>query len=125
MSFEHYENAPHVPQFQAIVTKHMMESIAPEEWRLFRFIARTRSNIMLDDDMPGIDTPAELAAHAVCEAFKEDGGLPMWESVAIGEIDGQPVVYYVGRGIYRWVPKGNGHSYLELWVTSPAYPPGW
>jgi hypothetical protein len=48
-----------------------------------------------------------------------------FEMVPIGEINGQPVYYATGRGIYQWGQSLDNPYSLMFWVSSPAYPKGW
>lgn len=43
----------------------------------------------------------------------------------IGEIDSQPVYFNRTAGIYGYADSPNSKCVLELWLTSPHYPPGW
>ncbi|WP_139167149.1 hypothetical protein [Chromobacterium sphagni] len=42
----------------------------------------------------------------------------------IGQIQEQPVCYFMGSGIYQWSIAADADS-LIFWLTHPAYPPGW
>lgn len=45
--------------------------------------------------------------------------------VEIGKIDGMPVYFSRQHGIYGFTGHPEARHILELWLTSPAYPPGW
>ncbi len=43
----------------------------------------------------------------------------------IGTIEGAPVFYIKGEGIYFWGADRTTRATLNVWLTHPAYPPGW
>lgn len=43
----------------------------------------------------------------------------------IGEIDGKPVYFNRTAGIYGYADSEDAENMLDLWLTSPHYPPGW
>lgn len=47
------------------------------------------------------------------------------KATEIGQIEGQPVFYVNGEGIYLWgLDQASGIT-LCFWATYPAYPPSW
>jgi len=129
IDFSSYFLAAHVPEFQACVMHHLKEVMPKEEYAALRRIA---SEVGDAAAMPGaaelqaLSTPEELVATAVCEASLSMAELDVhFKPTHIGTIAGQPVCYFAGRGIYAWARDRDESAMLELWVTAPAYPPGW
>lgn len=116
--------------FKAVVLQHIRTSLAATEWARFRALAADRRryvdrNFAVDADA----SPAELLDSALCEdsISVDEILIPLFKAkaVEIGQIEGQPVRYISGEGIYLWgLDPAKGFT-LSFWATFPAYPPGW
>lgn len=118
--------------FKSAVLNHLREELGNEEWGRFRRISRRHSDYgkRLGQAIPPNITPEHLVESAVCEAgitVNEILGRHPYNKNAteIGYIDGMPVYYVQGHGIYFWGSDPDIAPILMLWATEPAYPPGW
>lgn len=117
-----------VAAFCAAVLTHIQTGLPPGEFARWRAYARVRPPVFeADAALAAIDDPAQL-----CEQAVEVGVLPiraldaldrMGEPVEIGEADGCAILGWPGSGVYAM--QISEHETLMLWLTSPAYPPGW
>jgi|ThiBio_inoc_biof_1041523.scaffolds.fasta_scaffold00229_8 hypothetical protein len=116
--------------FKAVVLQHIRKSMPAAEWARLRALASDRRRCVdrsfkIDPDA----SPAALLDAALCEdsisvdetlvaAFKA-------RAVEVGQVEGQPVRYVSGEGIYLWgLDPARGFT-LSFWATYPAYPPSW
>ncbi|MHC5208783.1 hypothetical protein [Pseudomonas chlororaphis] len=120
--------------FKALIIKHVAEDLPEDEWISLRQLALggfagVRPYPMVDPD----DTPEKVIIENICVENGEDidsiveqyavgHGVSVTE---IGFIEGRPVLYLEGTGIYLWDPKGPTGHYLSFWISFPAYPPSW
>lgn len=44
---------------------------------------------------------------------------------AIGILEGRQVYFNPAAGCYAWADASDEENIIELWLTSPHYPPGW
>lgn len=108
--------------FRTVVLRHMRRELPFHEWENLRTSAGAARALALSHE--------QLTEIAISEdglSVAEVLAVPHYRRAAtvIGQIDGQAVHYVVGRGIYLWgLNPANGYS-LSLWITYPAYPPGW
>lgn len=117
-------------EFKALIYNHVIAELPQDEWRLLRGRALDQLAGVHPYPMINSDEGAEqLIQNNVLEDGGEDIeaiieaiGAPVTE---IGSIEGSPVFYLEGTGIYLWDPKGQTGHYLSFWITFPAYPPGW
>jgi hypothetical protein len=115
-------------EFQSVVLAHLNSEIDDDAWAYFREIARTG---MVEVPIEGSDhwTREQLVEGGVTigggsiqdtlDAFKEK------LIVKIGAIQDRPVHFIVEEGVYLWALADDAEDALELWITCPAYPPGW
>jgi hypothetical protein len=115
-------------EFKAAVLEHLNTEIYDEAWAYFRGIARTG---LTEVPIPGSEhwTREQL----VEEGITIGGGtvqdlLDAFKArliVEIGMIENRPIQFVVEEGIYIWGLSDDAEEALELWITCPAYPPGW
>jgi len=124
MAAHHY-----LKEFRAVVLKHMQEEIDPHEWNTLRAMAANGANWV-----PGkgythdpLATPESLARSAINfeDTSVEAICRPEDTLAEAGLIDGLPVYYFSGRGIYMFGEVFDSDEALSLWITTPAWPPGW
>lgn len=115
-------------QFKAAVLKHIKETLGTDEWARLRSMAtNTRRHV------PGmIHADLYFSAQALVDEWVTEDGIsvqetlvPGFKPVQIDQIEGQPVYYVEGRGIYLWGQQPDSNLTLSFWITQPAYPPGW
>ncbi len=116
--------------FKAAVLKHIAESLNAEEWGRLRSVAANRSRFVDRNDSADLKlTPERLLDVALSEdgISAEEILVPRFKARAarIDEIEGQPVYYVDGQGMYFWGLEPVGGHTLMFWVTHPAYPPYW
>jgi hypothetical protein len=117
-------------QFKAAVLKHVQESLDVNEWARLRSMAANCSRFVNDNDTADLDaTPEKLfdVASSVDGISVEQALIPSFKEKAtrIEQIEGQPMYYVEGQGIYLWgLEPANGLT-LMFWATHPAYPPNW
>lgn len=116
--------------FKAAVLQHIGKSLAVSEWERFRVMASDRRRYVVQSFKGDVDaSPAALLDEWVSEdsisvnemliaAFKD-------KAIEVGQVEGQPVRYISGEGIYLWGLEPSKGFTLSFWATSPAYPPGW
>lgn len=86
--------------------------------------------------VPGVPSPSlqsGLALSDWADLHLSESAMPLsaWlnfangEAEVIGEIEGQPVYFNRKAGIYAYASAPDAGIILELWLTSPHYPPGW
>jgi hypothetical protein len=122
------DTTPYKEPFKVAVLKHIHESLSPDEWERLRSLALNRNNYSSRHDKADLEATPELLLN---EALSEDNIsveetlLPIYKSVQIDEIAGQPVYYLEGEGVYLWGEQPDSIPTLTFWVAHPAYPPGW
>lgn len=116
--------------FKAAVCEHIRQTLLSSTWEWFRDLAKDRSRFVDPNDTSELDvSPEVLVDIALSEdsisvqetlvpGFKE-------KAVEIERIDGQPLYYVEGQGIYVWGKQPDSSPTLMLWLTHPAYPPAW
>ena len=113
--------------FKLIVLTHICDHLPAAEWARLRSLAGGSGPQHAPQLAAGAG-PKELSEAAMCE-----DGMPLsellnaWGGSAdeIGRLDGHPVYYFRRMGIYAWSVSPDAPSMLSIWVTHPAYPPGW
>ncbi len=115
-------------EFKAAVLAHLNTAINDDAWTYFREISRTG---MTEVPIPGSEhwnreqlveggvTIGGGTVQDLLDAFKERSILE------IGTIENRPIQFIVQEGIYSWALSDDAEDALELWITCPAYPPGW
>lgn len=122
-------DAYHEP-FKAVVLKHIRKTLAASEWARFRDLSADRRRCVDRSFKVDVDaSPAALLDETISEdSISVDETLvPAFKAKAIeiGQVEGQPVRYISGEGIYLWgLEPAKGYT-LSFWATYPAYPPSW
>lgn len=116
--------------FKAAVLRHIQESLDSEEWAWLRSMAANRSRFVDRNDTADLEaTPEKLFDVALSEdsISVQETLVPSFKAkaVQIEQIEGQPVYYVKGKGIYLWGLTPDSCPTLMFWATHPAYPPGW
>ncbi len=115
--------------FQEIVLEHV-KALPSDEWARLRHMATDESRYSCDLDTA---MPHASREELVIGAISHDGisvdelSTPKFKARAeeIGSIAGAPVFYIAGEGMYFWGADRTSRATLNLWLTHPAYPPGW
>lgn len=111
------------------ITSTHIRQLPNSEWVKFRQLCTgPRPPAPPDEDKPDPSVPPHELAR---EAMSEDGmslneliqSFP--NNITIGSIEGQPVYYFIEQGIYAWGQNPATPTILTIWLTYPAYPPGW
>jgi hypothetical protein len=115
-------------EFQAVVLEHLNTKIDEVTWQDFR--AYSKSGV--------IEVPIEGSEHWTREQLVQDGvtvgggavnetltAFKKNQIITVGTIENRPVHYVVEQGTYIWALTDDTDDALELWITCPAYPPGW
>lgn len=114
--------------FKAVVLPHL-KALPAGEWRRLRAVGADQSRYV--GGIPPLAepvTPETLVDGALCEDdWSFAHALAGFEDHAeeVGVIEGRPVSYIVGMGIYLWTPHPTDGPTMTLWITHPAYPPGY
>lgn len=127
-------NTPQAMTFKDFVLADIQSRLAPLEWYTLRARALKRRppkpiEAVLLGWVPAKQlTPAELVEQATTEVCGPT--IPehlAWPELVIdlGLIDGSPVNYIEGKGIYTWSREAGRGPYLSIWVSHPVNPPGW
>lgn len=121
----------HGDAFKSIVLKHLQEQLPESEWLRLRALKNKQSPLPQEDakhELQAVVTPEQLVKAAlVDEGMPLDVLLTAFKNTAveIEKLEGQPVYYFEGKGIYVWAPSHDAFGHLSVWITHPAYPPGW
>jgi hypothetical protein len=117
--------------FKSVVLQHIRNSLPAAEWSRLRALADDERRRCVDRSFQ-IDadaSPAALLDVALStDSISVDKTLvPVFKvkAVEIGQIEGRPVHYIHGEGIYLWGLEPAKGFTLSFWVTFPAYPPSW
>ncbi len=115
--------------FKAVVLKHLRR-LPTDEWQRLRAFAADRSRYVDRKDTAELAaTPEKLLDSALSEdSISVDETLvPAFkaQAVEIGEVEGQPVRYITGQGIYLWGLEPKRGLSLSFWAPHPEYPPAW
>lgn len=116
--------------FKAVVLQHLRESLPNGEWKRLRdYAEHTRQSRLVEFEFDPTATPETLLNEALSEGSISVNQtlIPNFraQAVEIGSIAGQPVHYINRQGIYLWGLEPEKGFSLSVWVTHPAYPPGW
>lgn len=115
--------------FKAVVLKHISESLGTEEWLRLRSMCVNQRRFVHPKDTADLDATPEALFDMACSedgiSVKETLVFPAFTPVVIGQLEGQPVYYVDGQGIYLWGQQPDSSSTLAFWLTHPAYPPSW
>lgn len=116
--------------FRKLVLEHILDTLGGSEWRRLRALAADRRRWMIGAEESDLDldiSPEALVRAAVSEDAVAIGRIleGPFRPVRIGEIGAEPVFYLDGQGVYLWMPDEDVPITLSLWITHPAYPPGW
>lgn len=123
-------NAPHVDPvraFRRVVLRHLLREVSPVDFQHFRVLALDRSR-WVDASLwaeSAVAGRVVLVSRAVARST-----MPLrvlLESLGPGDVIGSvvnaDVYYWPHAGIYACADQ---HDYsIDLWLTAPAYPPGW
>lgn len=110
--------------FKRIVLDHIQSRLDRDEWASFRERAANQSRWAGGPFYPDA-TPAELVEKATTEDTMPITALSKHGTAqALVAVDGQPVLFFPRSGIFAWAPSDESPS-LMLWLTDPAFPPGW
>jgi len=118
-------------EFKAIVLKHLQEECSEAEWARLRALKDRQSPF--EHETAERERRAVVTREQLVQAALTDEGIPLGEfrstfnnkEIEIDKLDGEPVYYFKNKGIYAWAPSNNANCHLSIWVTHPAYPPGW
>ncbi len=115
-------------EFKAAVLAHLKTKVDQDTFDNFREHARTgltevpvegSDNWTREDLVEGGITVGGGPPQELLDAFSKDLVLE------IGMIQNRPIRFFVEKGIYNWALTDADQDALELWMTCPAYPPGW
>ncbi len=111
----------HKAAFRRIALNHISSRMSDDEWQILRYEACCEDRWVDGGERTTVNaTRKELVKAATMVIAVE---LPQtWRSEPVGVIDGRPMVYFPQHGIFVW-PSGT--EKLMLWLSHPAYPPGW
>lgn len=116
--------------FRLVVLNHIKTAVDKDDWADYRARARNKRNSVLPASSVHYTTAEELVAHAVCEdamTIKEltSAFIASSRVEEIGQVEGGAVYFIHGCGIYAWSLSIDHPFSLSLWLSFPAYPPGW
>jgi hypothetical protein len=121
------DSETYLEEFQAIVLEHLKTNVDEATWQQFRNHAIAG---MIEEPIEGSETwtreqLVELGVQVEGGSVKEILNAFAKDTFVIGSIRECPVYFVIGSGIYVWALKDETDDALELWLTCPAYPPGW
>jgi hypothetical protein len=113
-------------EFAAVVLNHIHNELGSEEWLRFRSLCELAG--------PEADEPADrhcTPSRLVWKAMSEEGmslrqTAQLWGDAMrlIGMADGRHVFFFNELGVYATACENRRRS-LSIWLTHPAFPPGW
>ncbi len=118
----------YMSEFQAAVLAHLNTQIDDDSWKRFRDVSVSG---VIEDPIEGSEswTREQLveggtmlgggSVQEICSAFEKS------HINVIGMIQNRPIHFVAEQGIYMWALTDDTSDSLELWITCPAYPPGW
>ena len=116
-------------QFKAAVLGHIQESLGADEWERLRSMAANRTRFVDRNEVADLEaTPEKLLDTALSEdGISVEKMVSSFGSTAVelGHVEGQPVYYVDGQGVYFWGLEPLSPMTLMFWITHPAYPPNW
>lgn len=119
----------YIKPFQDVVLKHIEQRLDPLEWIRLRSFAASAKRYApgLSQTYSKFAKPEELVIGSTWEDTVSVSNVmnPDDTPEEIGLIDGLPVYYLPGRGIYIFGETYFSDKTLTFWVTTPAYPPKW
>lgn len=125
---EPIELSEHLPEFKRAALDYIRTALGMQQWIELRTFA-SREMPMAPGGIPTDRYTPEtiiqqteswcIAVNDVLTAvFKPKAEI-------IGRIEGEPMYYVHGAGFFAWGPRADSDYTLILWLTWPAYPPGW
>ncbi len=114
--------------FKRIVMAHVRDVLGTAEWARLRGLAplgKPFGKLPVD-----VDAQPDALFDAACSEDTlsvRETLIPVFKAAAaeIATIEGGAVYYVQGRGIYLWGLEPVIGNTLSVWLTFPAYPPGW
>jgi hypothetical protein len=116
----------HEASFKRVVLAHIA-LLGTQEWERLRALSIGGTCELRRDQSQRHATAEQLLDVALTTAVMsvDETLMSDCDNYRVGEIEGEPVYYVVGRGIYVWGRSRTSYFTLTFWVTYPAYPPGW
>lgn len=104
-----------------------MQRLEKQGWEFFRGRADRKAPFCAGAIHKPEATPAELVDLATSEDTLPMSALTaaFGEGRRLAPIGKIPVLYFSDQGVFAWSPKHQEKATLCLWLTHPAYPPGW
>jgi hypothetical protein len=115
-------------EFQAIVLEHLKTKVDETTWRKLRNHARTG---LTEVPIAGSETwtreqlveqGVQIGSGSINDFRSGPTNVTM---VEIGSIRDRPILYVPALSTYIWALNDETDDSLELWISCPAYPPGW
>lgn len=117
--------------FKEVILNHIKTALPKSTWDSMRARSLLKQHWSVPENhgIEHYETPESLLENAV-----SDDGLSLDDVLApfgekgveiVGEVNDQPVYFIEQMGIYMWSVSKSHHSMLSLWLSFPAYPPGW
>lgn len=122
------ELSEHLPEFKRAALDYIRTALGMQQWILLRGIACHEAPPTHDGIPPDRYTPETIIQQTESWSISvNDTLVPAFRAKAeiIGKIAGEPMYYVHGAGFFVWGPKPDSDFSLILWLTWPAYPPGW
>ena len=107
-----------IDAFRSVVLNHLKTSVSDEQWQELRGLSGTNKEITRDELVNNWFVEGNLSINDILTGPIRD------QAEEIGRVDGSPVFFIKGGGIYAW-GKPNASFSLDVWITWPAYPPIW
>lgn len=115
-------------EFKHAVIAHLKSKVDYATWESFREIA---INGVIESPIEGsenwtrehlVEQGVAIGSGSVAEILDAFATSTI---VTIGTIEGEPIYFVKEQGIYVWGTSKESNDALELWISCPAYPPGW
>ncbi len=116
--------------FKSLVTQHVTHKMTTIEFNRYREMSMNSKRSL----HPDLKANASLTLTELLDESISEDGLSVNEITksmqkhgldVIGEIDGEPVYFVNGEGIYFWGKSPESFPVITVWLTHPAYPPNW
>lgn len=129
---DHRITPEHLSQFKRIVLHHILQ-LDDEEWEKWRSYSRKNpcpfgitetGKVVVRTEEDYQKTRAEVA-DLVGESNMYLSELMEGELYEkIGEVDSEPVCFLPQLGMYVWGDAADDRDTLDIWLSYPAFPPG-
>lgn len=109
-------------KFKNLVFAHLEDEVSDEKWQNWRSFAKESDNCVRGNAEFQNLSKFDFVMKCSCESNLDLKQYQIGKAKVIGHIADAPVFFIADQGIYLTEYRGN---ILDIWLSWPAYPPGW